>query len=89
VLDAVTATAVDISRGAPAPSPAAVHQLTAQLDAVASAISRGTPPPPAGDLPDDEMLRRVITAAKPVLALLAPRPGQPGQEQPRTPDPVR
>jgi uncharacterized membrane protein YccC len=89
VLDAVTATAVAISRGAPPPSPAAVHQLTAQLDAIASAIEHGTPPPPAGDLPDDEMLRPVIRAAKPVLALLAPGPGQPGPEQPRTRDPMR
>jgi uncharacterized membrane protein YccC len=71
VLDAVTATAVDISRGAPPPSPAAVHQLTAQLDAIATAMEHGVPPPPAGELPDDEALKPIIRAATPVLALLA------------------
>jgi len=38
VIDAATATRVAISRGAPAPSPEAVHQLTAALYAVADAI---------------------------------------------------
>ena len=71
VLDAVTVTAVDISHGAPPPSPAAVHELTAQLDAVATAIEHGVRPPPAGELPDDEALKPIIRAATPVLALLS------------------
>ena len=44
VADAVTATGVAIRRGAPAPSPDAVHQLTAALYAVADAIDAGVPP---------------------------------------------
>ena len=59
VIDAVTATAVHISRGAPAPSADAVHQLTAVLDAVADAIDAGVPPPRAGELPADEALKPV------------------------------
>ena len=74
VIDAVTATAVEISRGAPAPSPDAVHQLTAVLDAVADAIDAGVPPPRAAELPADEALKPVIHAARPVLELLAPGP---------------
>ena len=80
VIDAVTATAVEISRGAPAPAPDAVHQLTAVLDAVADAIDAGVPPPRAGELPSDEALKPVIHAARPVLELLAPGP------QPAEPD---
>jgi uncharacterized membrane protein YccC len=80
VIDAVTATAVEISRGAPAPAPDAVHQLTAVLDAVADAIDAGVPPPRAGELPADEALKPVIHAARPVLELLAPgpQPAEPG-----------
>jgi uncharacterized membrane protein YccC len=80
VIDAVTATAVEISRGAPAPSADAVHQLTAVLDAVADAIDAGVPPPRAGELPADEALKPVIHAARPVLELLAPgpQPAEPG-----------
>jgi uncharacterized membrane protein YccC len=80
VIDAVSATAVEISRGAPAPSADAVHQLTAVLDAVADAIDAGVPPPRAGELPADEALKPVIHAARPVLDLLAPGP------QPAEPD---
>jgi len=80
VIDAVTATAVQISRGAPAPAADAVHQLTAVLDAVADAIDAGVPPPRAGELPADEALKPVIHAARPVLELLAPGP------QPAEPD---
>jgi hypothetical protein len=70
-VDAVTATAVQISRGAPVPSPAAVHQLTAALGAVADAIDAGVPPPRAGPLPDDERLKPIVQAAQPVLALVS------------------
>ena len=76
----MTATAVEISRGAPAPSPDAVHQLTAVLDAVADAIDAGVPPPRAGELPADEALKPVIHAARPVLSALGsgPQPARPG-----------
>jgi hypothetical protein len=74
-VDAVTATAVEISQGAPAPSPAAVHQLTAALKAVADAIDAGVPPPRVGDLPEDERLKPVTHAVGPVLALVSgPQP---------------
>jgi Flp pilus assembly protein TadB len=73
VVDAVTATAVAISRGAPAPSPDAVYQLTDALCGVADAIDAGVPPPRAGDLPADETLKPVTDAVRPVLALLASR----------------
>ena len=73
VVDAVTATAVAISRGASAPSPEAVHQLTDALCGVADAIDAGVPPPRAGDLPADEALKPVTDAVRPVLALLASR----------------
>jgi uncharacterized membrane protein YccC len=71
-VDAVTATAVAISRGAPAPSPGAVHQLTDALCGVSDAIDAAAPPR-AGDLPADEALKPVTDAVLPVLALLASR----------------
>jgi uncharacterized membrane protein YccC len=74
VADAATATGVAIRRGAPAPSPDAVHQLTAALYAVADAIDAGVPPR-AGELPDDEALKPVTDAVRPVLSVLGPAPG--------------
>jgi uncharacterized membrane protein YccC len=53
VADAATATGVAIRRGAAAPSPDAVHRLTAALSAVADAIDADVPPR-VGELPDDE-----------------------------------
>ena len=79
VADAATATGAAIRRGAPAPSPDAVHQLTAALDAVADAIDAGVPPR-AGELPGDEALKPVTDAVRPVLAMLGPgpQPARPG-----------
>jgi uncharacterized membrane protein YccC len=73
VADAATATRVAISRGAPAPSPDAVHQLTTALYAVADAIDAGIPPR-AGELPDDEALKPVTDTVRPVLSALGPGP---------------
>ena len=73
VADAATATGVAIRRGAPAPSPDAVHQLTAALYAVADAIDAGVPPR-AGELPDDEALKPVTDAVRPVLSVLGSGP---------------
>jgi uncharacterized membrane protein YccC len=70
VVDAVTAVAVAISHGAPAPNPRAAHQLTAALDAVADAVKAGTPPRPT-DLPSDPSLKPVTDAVRAVLAILA------------------
>jgi uncharacterized membrane protein YccC len=83
-VDAATATGVAISRGAPAPSPDAVHQLTAALYAVADAIDAGVPPR-VGEPPDDEALKPVTDAVRPVLSVLGsgPQPGRAGALVPR------
>jgi hypothetical protein len=77
--DAATAAGVAIRQGASAPSPDAVHQLTAALYAVADAIDAGVPPR-AGELPGDEALKPVTDAVRPVLSTLGsgPQPAQPG-----------
>jgi uncharacterized membrane protein YccC len=73
VLDAVTATVVAIKRGAPAPAPAAVGQLTSELRAVAEAMAAGLAlPPTARALPGDEVLEPVTAAVRSVLAVLTP-----------------
>jgi uncharacterized membrane protein YccC len=79
VADAATATGVAIRRGAPAPSPGAVHQLTAALYAVADAIDAGVPPQ-VGELPDDEALKPVTDAVRSMLSVLGsgPQPARPG-----------
>jgi uncharacterized membrane protein YccC len=79
VADAATATGVAIRRGAAAPSPDAVHRLTAALSAVADAIDAGVPPR-VGELPDDEALKPVTDAVRPVLSALGagPQPARPG-----------
>jgi uncharacterized membrane protein YccC len=79
VADAATATGVAIRRGAPAPSPDALHQLTAVLDPVAHAIDAGVPPR-VGELPDDRALKPVTDAVRPVLSVLGPgpQPARPG-----------
>jgi uncharacterized membrane protein YccC len=78
VADAATAAGVAIRHGASAPSPDAVDRLTATLRAVADAIDAGVPPP-VRDLPDDEALKPVTDAMRPVLAMLGPGPRRPGQ----------
>jgi uncharacterized membrane protein YccC len=70
VLDAVTASAVAISRGAPAPSPGSVRQLTAILRGIADAMTAGGQPPTAGELPDDPELLPVTDAVRSVLSAL-------------------
>ncbi len=73
VADAVTATEVAIRRDAPAPIPDAVHELTAALYALADAIEAGVPPR-VGELPDDEALKPVTDAVRPVLSVLGAGP---------------
>jgi len=68
VADAATATGVAIRRGAPAPAPDAVHQLTAALYALADAIDASIPAR-VGELPDDEALKPVTDVARPVLSV--------------------
>jgi uncharacterized membrane protein YccC len=67
VVEAVTATAVRIRRGADAPDPSAVRQLAAALESAASPGGRV-----AGPLPDDPALKPVTTAVRSVLGVLAP-----------------
>ncbi len=70
VMDAVTATALAIRRGAPAPSPGSVRQLTAILRAIADAMTAGVVPPSPGELPDDPELQPVTDATRAVLSVL-------------------
>jgi uncharacterized membrane protein YccC len=79
VADAATATGAAIHRGAPAPSPDAVHQLATALYTVAYAIDTGVPPRPGG-LPGDEALKPVTDAARPMLSVLGsgPQSARPG-----------
>jgi uncharacterized membrane protein YccC len=83
-VDAATATGLAIRRGAPASSPDAVHQLTAALYAVADAIDAGVPPR-VGELPDDEALKPVTDAVRPVVSVLGsgPQPSRAGALVPR------
>ena len=67
---ALPISAVAISHGAPAPSPASVRQVTATLEAVADAVQAGQTPPPV-ELPSDEALLPVTEAVRPVLSLIA------------------
>jgi uncharacterized membrane protein YccC len=80
VADATTATGVAIRRGAPAPSPDAVRQLTAALYAVADAIDADIPPR-IGELPGDEALKPVTDTVRPVLSALGsgPQPARPAR----------
>jgi hypothetical protein len=70
VMDATTATVVAIGRGAPVPSPSAVHSVTGTLRAVADAIETQTPPRVRGPLPDDPALEPVTSAVRSVLSVL-------------------
>ncbi|MGD0706252.1 MAG: FUSC family protein [Trebonia sp.] len=82
VMDAVTATAVALGRGASPPSPASVHQLSGALRAVADAIETGTRPRPAGPLPADPQLEPVTDAVRSVLSMLTPGGGDAARGEP-------
>jgi len=62
IMDAVTATAVSIRRGVPAPSPDAVRQLAAALRTLADAAESGAPVHSPEHLPDDPTLKPVTAA---------------------------
>jgi uncharacterized membrane protein YccC len=80
VVTAVTATAVAISHGAPAPSPAAVRQVTSALDKIADAVQADVAPPGAIDLPSDEALEPVTDAVRAVLGVMT-SPKEPSPER--------
>ncbi|MGH3262937.1 MAG: FUSC family protein, partial [Trebonia sp.] len=70
VMDAVTATVVEIGRGAPVPSPPSVHALAGTLCAVADAIESETPPQVSRPLPADPELEAVTASIRSVLSVL-------------------
>jgi uncharacterized membrane protein YccC len=80
VVDAITATAVAISHGAPAPSHRAVQQLTSVLDKMADAVQAGAAPSGPFDLPSDESLQPVTDAVRTVLGVMA-SPKEPSSER--------
>ena len=81
-MDAVTATAVALDRGAAPPSAASVHQLTGALRAVADAIETDTLPRPAGPLIADPQLEPVTDAVRSVLSMLTPGGGDAPRAEP-------
>jgi uncharacterized membrane protein YccC len=84
VTKAVTATALAISQGMPAPDPGAVQQLTTALEALAEAATRGGPPSDEIPLPSDERLQPVTEAVRAALSVTA-SPGRPGSGKPGCP----
>jgi uncharacterized membrane protein YccC len=75
VMDAVTATAVAVDHGAPAPTAAGVRQLTDALDRIAGAVQADAAPPatqPAAEgLPAEAALAPVADAIRSVQAVVA------------------
>ncbi len=69
VMDAITATALALSRGAVA-SPAGVGQLSGALRAVSEAASKGKALTAAPELPSDETLKPVTEAVRALLGVL-------------------
>jgi uncharacterized membrane protein YccC len=70
VLDAATAVALAVGRGARVPSEG-VEQLCQALDAVSQAASDGVPVPASLELPDDGTLEPVTEAVRALLGVLA------------------
>ena len=70
VMDAVTATAVALGRGAQPPSPVSVHQLSGALRAIADAIESDQPLRSAVPLPSDPQLESVTAAVRSVVSML-------------------
>jgi uncharacterized membrane protein YccC len=69
VMDAITATALAVSRGAQVP-PSGVRQLCDALGAVSEAAATGSALAKAPELPDDETLRPVTDAVRALLGVL-------------------
>ncbi len=69
VMDAVTSTALAVSRGARVPA-AGVRQLAAALQAASEAASTGKPLETVPELPDDETLKPVTEAVRALLGVL-------------------
>ena len=69
VMDAITATALAVSRGAAVP-PSGVRQLCGALRAVSEAASTGTALTAKPELPDDETLKPVTETVRALLGVL-------------------
>ena len=69
VMDAITATALAVSRGAVVP-PSGVRQLCGALRAVSEAASTGTALTAKPELPDDETLKPVTETVRALLGVL-------------------
>jgi uncharacterized membrane protein YccC len=87
VMDAVTAIAISLGRGAPPPPPAEVHQLSGALRTVADAIETDLPLRSAARLPADPQLEEVTAAVRSVLSMVTrsgddPAKGEPAQLAP-------
>ena len=85
VMDAVTATAVAIEHGAPAPSPGAVAQLAAALDSVAASVEAGVAPSGLPELPPDGPVQPVTEAVRAVLGVMASPKGRAPEPEDATP----
>ncbi len=70
VTDVVTATALEVSRGATIVPPTGVHQLAEALRAVSEAAAAGTGLKEPPELPDDEALKPVTEAVQGLLGVL-------------------
>ena len=73
VMDAVTATAGAVSRGAKVPA-SGVAMLAAALRAVSEAAATGTPLTSPPELPSDDMLKSVTEAVRALLSVLGSGP---------------
>ena len=69
VMDAITATALAVRRGAPVPA-SGVRQLCGALRAIAEAAASGTALAAPPELPDDETLKTVTEAVRALLGVL-------------------
>ena len=71
VMDAVTATAVAVDHGAPAPSVAGVRAITTVLDQIAGSVRTGIRLTGRGALPEEPALTPVTDAVRSVRAVVA------------------
>jgi uncharacterized membrane protein YccC len=71
VMDTITAASVAIDQGAPAPTAAGVHEVTAALHQIVGSVRDGTRLPGKPELPDEEPLRPVTDAMRSVWAVVA------------------
>jgi uncharacterized membrane protein YccC len=78
VVDAVTATAVAVDHGAPAPSAEGVRQLCAALGSVADSMETGVRLLRGVALPSEEALKPVTDAVRAVLGALSGREAEAG-----------